>query len=404
MNRKYIIDFIFKRFEPVKYVFRKSKIIFDDLIVEVPEIKKSKKKIVSILGYQVPIRRYRSDKDYVKLNSSRIILNIDIIGEIYDYLTLNIENENRSIVTQPFVDLLIYYFYSLIKDKTGIHFRKFKNINDFVVCVTHDVDRIGDAKQFHLFKNFIKGIRTKNIRLLKNVFSNKNNIFQVENILKIEKKYGVEESTWFLLSHTKKFLGFILPTYGDYNLDDVFCKKMLNLLKNKEIGLHIPFVKLTTKEIKNEKQMLTKIYPIKGARAHYLRGNYPNLLIELDKAGFLYDSTFGSNNKISFRFGTSFPFHPIINGNKTLDIFEVPLNIMDGHVSSFKVFKHYIKRLYSILKITRGVLVINWHQSRFNVIEYGDLYEKCFRFLLSEGKDKRGWLTSIKNLINEVEK
>jgi histidinol phosphatase-like PHP family hydrolase len=118
---------------------------------------------------------------------------------------------------------------------------------------------------------------------------------------------------------------------------------------------------------------------------------------------YSFDSIFSPKKIVdlfSFRFGTSFPFHPIINGN--LEIYEVPLNIMDSSITSYKVLKAYLEKILEILKSTRGVLVVNWHPNRFNEKEFGNLYKKCFKFLLSKSKENKAWLTSIRNLINEV--
>lgn len=405
MNRSLVVDFIFKRFNRINYVFRKNRIFVGGLIVEIPEIEKTKEKKITILGVPIAIRRYRGRKNYEMIRKSGklvISLNIDIIGEIHDYLSLDIERERGRVVELPIVDLIIYHFYAMLKDEIGLEYHKFNKKHSFAICVTHDVDRIGDNRPFKTVKCLSKGIMRRNFKLIGSLFSGINHDFQVQHILDLEKKYDVDESTWFFLTSTRKMFGFTLPKNADYELGDKYSSKALDLLKYNEIGLHIPFIEMSSANIKREKQKLNKFFPVKGTRAHYLKGEYPNLLVELEKAGFIYDSTFGSNTSFAFRFGTSFPFQPILGGNKTLKIFEVPLNIMDVNISSFKEFKNYVKKLFSILKVTNGVVVINWHPNNFNSIEYGDIYEKCFDYLLSEGRKNRAWMTSMQKLVSEV--
>jgi len=269
---------------------------------------------------------------------------------------------------------------------------------DFAICVTHDIDRTGDNRMFRLVKNSVKGIRNRNFELFKNAFSDTNIDFKISEILDMEKDYGVEQSTWYFLTMTKKLLGVTLPKQGDYELDDKFCQETLKLLKGQEIGLHIPFIELNCENIRKEKQKLDRFLNITGARAHYLKGKYPDLLVELDKAGFLYDTTFGLNNEFPIEFT---PFHPTVDG-KELKIFEVPLNIMDVNITNYDTFKKGIEKIIPVLKKNHGVLVINWHPNRFNEIEFGDLYRRCFNFLLLEGKINNAWMTSIQNILDGI--
>ena len=166
--------------------------------------------------------------------------------------------------------------------------------------------------------------------------------------------------------------------------------------------MHIPFIPLRAHEIDKEREKLRRFFDVKGTRTHYLRGKYPHLLQELNKIGISYDSSFGFNDNWSFRFGTSYPFNPLVDDNP-LDIVEIPLNLMDVNIKDYDQFRHYIEEVFRILRNTHSVYVINWHPHRFNVNEFGEIPRKSFEYILELGNRNNAWMTLLGNLLRELE-
>jgi len=135
-----------------------------------------------------------------------------------------------------------------------------------------------------------------------------------------------------------------------------------------------------------------------GVRMHwlYFDENSPKTL---DRAGFPYDSTFGYNDALGFRAGTTQPFLP--PGAEHL--LELPMNIQDTamfypsrmNLSESKALDS-CKKLLGITKAFGGVVTVNWHTRSLSPERlWGDFY----KVLLREMRNYRVWFGTAQEIV-----
>ena len=135
-----------------------------------------------------------------------------------------------------------------------------------------------------------------------------------------------------------------------------------------------------------------------GVRMHWLywAENSPQAL---EKAGFEYDSTFGYNDAIGFRAGTTQAFCPL----GALTLLELPLNIQDTALFYSDRMKlsetdalELCKRLIHSMSCYGGALTVNWHTRSLSPERlWGDFYAK----LLAEIQKRRVWFGTAKEVV-----
>jgi hypothetical protein len=135
-----------------------------------------------------------------------------------------------------------------------------------------------------------------------------------------------------------------------------------------------------------------------GVRMHwlYFDENSPKTL---DCAGFPYDSTFGYNDALGFRAGTTQPFLP--PGAEHL--LELPLNIQDTamfYPSRMNLSESNAldacKKLLGLTKAFGGVVTVNWHTRSLSPERlWGDFYKA----LLREMRDYRVWFGTAQEIV-----
>jgi len=293
---------------------------------------------------------------------------------------------------------------------------------DFVVCLTHDVDfvRIRDHKFDHTMFGFLyratlgtllnclkKKIPWSN--LLKNFLAALTLPFVYLGLVKdfwtqFDRYMSIEKD----LPSTYFFIPFKNRTGCDpqhrtskkrsakYDITDV--KPEVAKLRDHgdEIGLHGIDAWHDRKLAHEESHRISLIANQShiGVRMHWLCFNHNSFKI-LDEAGFSYDSTYGYNNAIGFRGGTTQAFQPI--GIKKL--LEIPLHIQDNalfftsgkRLSQSEAWEECNK----VVETTRtygGVLTILWHQRS---IAPERLYEEFYINLLNYlKKDHNVWFAT----------
>ena len=107
------------------------------------------------------------------------------------------------------------------------------NGKKFALCLTHDVDRT--KKTYQYFTHFVK---THRIYHLRSLFQRSEPYWNFERIMKIENKYEVK-STFFFMNETKKFeLGTL--SMRRYDIHEPKLEGIIQRLNNGgwEIGLH----------------------------------------------------------------------------------------------------------------------------------------------------------------------
>jgi hypothetical protein len=122
----------------------------------------------------------------------------------------------------------------------------------------------------------------------------------------------------------------------------------------------------------------------------------PETLANQEKTGFSYDASFGSNQFVSFRGGTCFPFTPWnFKEERKFSILEIPLVAQDKALvreneSCLEKSLDYCKRLIDLIRIHNGVFTVLWHacvsklsrayltSSYHTIIQYASRYNPWF--------------------------
>jgi hypothetical protein len=293
----------------------------------------------------------------------------------------------------------------------------------FIVCLTHDIDfiRIRDHKFDHTMWGFLYRATISSLldvikskRNLKELYQNWKAVlmlpliylglcrdfwFKFERYMELEEKVAAR-STFFLIPFKnrmgEKVTGKdVKRRAAKYDVMDIqdFVKKLVD--KGFEVGVHGIDAWHDTAAACEEKARITDISGKTdvGIRIHWLcfgKDTYQTL----EEAGFYYDTTFGYNDAVGYRAGTSQVFKPI--GVK--NIFELPLNIQDTalfnpkHMSLTKIEAWQLcQDLIEKTSHNSGVLTILWHDRSLSPER---LYEDFYIKLLSELKNKKVWFAT----------
>jgi peptidoglycan/xylan/chitin deacetylase (PgdA/CDA1 family) len=263
---------------------------------------------------------------------------------------------------------------------------------DFIVCLTHDVDFLGirNHKFDHTMYGFLyRALVASLISFLKRMISLDKLIknwkaafslplvylgiiedfmVQFERYLDIEK--GLP-ATFFFIPHKNnpgqnKSGQAPKIRAAKYDVTDVIplIKKLISY--GHEVGLHGIDAWHDSARGRNELDRIAEIVGDSdiGVRMHWLYFSESSSKI-LEEAGFVYDSTLGYNDAIGYRSGTT----QVFCLPETLNIFELPLNVMDTAMFYPKRMNlsessalQLCKKLIDNVKTYRGVLTINWHE------------------------------------------
>ncbi|RLI78386.1 hypothetical protein DRP05_07375 [Archaeoglobales archaeon] len=323
------------------------------------------------------------------------------------------KNSRKEISREPFVDIVEQRIFDLIFD---LHEDKGKPIvkhsfwpygKKFALSLTHDVDEVRKTYQYltyslkHLKRRNFKGFKNQIISSFKKL-GGKEPFWTFEEIMRIERELGVK-STFFFLNETAKVNLFDMKTWRHYGRRfNIKERKIIDLietltLEGWEVGLHGSFFSFKDLEkLANELMILEEILNGKvcGTRQHNLNLSIPETWKYHEKLGITYDTTLGFNNCIGFRWGTSFPFHPLDSeSSRTLNLLEIPLVVEDIALFSYeKPWQEFLKIAEKVERFG-GVLTLLWHHSVFNDLEFprwGDMYKKIVKYCL----DKDAWVAT----------
>jgi hypothetical protein len=325
----------------------------------------------------------------------------------------------------PTLDLHISVLRSLIA-QAGIPFVEIPPIPagySFITCLTHDIDfiRIKDHKFDHTMWGFLY---RATIGTLLNVMNGKNNWkdlfqnwkailtlplvylglatdywFKFDRYMQLEKNVNAR-STFFLIPF-KNRIGGKVPgkdakrRAAKYDVRDIqdTVKKLVN--SGFEVGVHGIDAWHDVTMARQELLRISEVakQPEVGIRVHWLCFD-ENTPYVLETAGFSYDTTFGYNDAVGYRTGSSQAFKPISVKN----ILELPLNIQDTalfnpkHMSLTKkqawdLYKRIVEKTYN----DGGVLTILWHDRSLSPER---LYEYFYIRLLDDLKKHKTWFAT----------
>ena len=260
----------------------------------------------------------------------------------------------------------------------------------FAVCLTHDIDSIYPSWRYRYYTSLklISNLKFKKSR--QRFFKKENPFWNFKEISDLERKYNATSSFYIRVDEE------------NYKISDL--KQELKYLTDMghEIGLHGSYNAFKDFDvILKEKKKLEGISGKKiiGYRNHFLRFIVPNTWELLQKGGFKYDTTFGYADMVGFRNCMCHPFKPYnLEKDKLIDIWEIPLSIMDGTLNQYMKLDvdnswKYCKEIIDKVKKLNGVITVLWHNTFFDEVyrkDWSKLYEK----LLIYSSEKGGWLTS----------
>lgn len=259
----------------------------------------------------------------------------------------------------------------------------------FIVCLTHDVDHFGirNHKCDHTIIGFLyRAILGSLVQLLqgrKSLRQVARNWLAVLSLplvhlgivpdfwSKLERYLELDPASTFFIIPKKGKAG-LTPTGARhsrraacYDLSQLEWSIREILARGGEIATHGIDAWHDTIEARKEKeqiQALTQSSAV-GVRMHWLFFDSESAK-KLDEAGFLYDSTFGYNETVGYRAGTTQGFRPF--GTKRL--LELPLHVMDTalfypshlHLSEEQAMTR-VNGMVDDMRQFGGALIINWH-------------------------------------------
>lgn len=266
----------------------------------------------------------------------------------------------------------------------------------FGVCLTHDIDWVytsplawGRAAMAHLVRE--RGRRSFGTLLEAARIGKQWPLCNFERTISVEEEYGAHSSFFFLVQD---------PGEEDYSYDIEELETYLGGILDHgcEVGLHGGFsCYLDLPQLLERKARLEAVIhrPIVGYRNHYLCFAVPRTWELLNRAGFLYDTTFGYHDCIGFRNGMCHPFRPFDRGlDREIDLLEIPLVISDATLFSYMRLDQdqawrQIRTLIDRVEEARGVITILWHNKSMSG-ENLDLYRKILQYC----RERDAWMTS----------
>jgi hypothetical protein len=336
-------------------------------------------------------------------------IGFDLFSEVEFLLSKGQPSSNARV---PTLDIHISLLRAVMVD-LGIRFVEVPPVPpgfDLMACLTHDVDFIGirDHKWDHTMWGFLYRSTVGSFleflagRLSWSKFAQnwaaalslplvhlglrEDFWLEFDRYTEIEKKFG---STFFFLPF-KNVAGTVgqtpAPPRRAAKYDVVGIKDQVAELMHDgcEVGLHGIDAWQSVKSAQSEQSRIREITGQSdvGIRMHWLYWKESSPTI-LEKAGFTYDSTFGYNDAIGFRAGTTQPFCPL-NAEHLL---ELPLNIQDSAMFysdrmmlSETEAMDACKGLIETMSSSGGALTVNWHTRSLSPERlWGDFYAELLK-------------------------
>lgn len=279
----------------------------------------------------------------------------------------------------------------------------------FAVCLTHDVDEIKKTYQWisrplrYLMKRDIQGFKSQ-VNLFFQKIRGIEPYYTYDDIIEIENALGAK-STYFILKETGTLVLSSKKTWYLYGRNRSLQSSEIRALIQKlqtngdEVAIHGSYFSYLQPDILAEqtRELEGIIHEkIVGTRQHNLNLDIPKTWEYQIMAGLQYDTSLGFKDTLGFRWGTSFPFFPLIKGS-TITILEIPLIIMDICLESCENKELDCIRIADEVEKYQGVLTLLWHPPIFNTLEYPGLrniYIKINQYC----RDKDAWITRAKDI------
>lgn len=344
-------------------------------------------------GEQIPFFFDTQDNDIISFSDEGAIINFDIIASGFyllsgwqEYVTTNPDQYGRfqyrdsiqyklNITYQPTVN----YYFNILKYavenvyKTHLTPRFWPN-KDFAVFVSHDIDTCESAWKEAGFWQLKNGDYKVIFKLIYNKIKGKDDWFNFDEILQIEKDLGINSTFFFISDSTPSNR---IPN-GDYKLSQKkFQTVFENIINhNSEIGLHTSFrLPINSDTINNEMNRIPA--DVTGNRFHFLNFDVRHTPYLINNTNLKYDSTLGFAETAGFRSSFCLPYflYDIKNDCPT-SVVEIPLIFMDSSLRlknymnlSFEEIISLCEKIVNEIKKFNGIFSVNWHNTRFSDIK-----------------------------------
>ena len=309
------------------------------------------------------------------------------------------------------IPVVNYYFDILrcaISQYSGkISGKKLWDDHSFAIALTHDIDNCMSAWLEGSFSELKKGrIFSIPALIFKRIFS-KDDWFNFDLISSIEKQYSARSTFFFLPEKGKKNQW----KNADYRIGS---KKIRNVIRKLaddgfEIGIHGSFGTHTdTQKFKNEILKINAPF-ITGNRFHFLMFDAAKTTGILEKNGIKYDTSLGFAEYTGFRRGTCYPFYLYdFERNKTSDVLEIPLIVMDTTLRNKKYMdfapentRDEIIKLMNEVKKFNGVFTLLWHNTFFSEYKFSG-WKRIYMEILEYCRNNHALMTTCRNIHKRI--
>jgi hypothetical protein len=363
---------------------------------------------------------------YLDQSNGRVLVRIgyDLFFEIRTLLSVGQPAWNASV---PALDLHIAVLRDMIV-ANGVQLMEIPPVPEayrFIACLTHDVDHpsIRRHKFDHTMWGFLhRAILRSLIKTLKGRSSWKQLLTNWAAAAKLPFVYlGLAKDFWLEFDQYPKLEGgrssfFVIPFKGDpgrkeqglapkhrasgYCAADIAGTIQKLIAVGCEIGLHGIDAWHDSAKARKEIEEVRQITGAReiGVRMHWLYFNDESPVV-LEKGGADYDSSFGYNNTVGYRAGTTQVYKPL----DTLRLLELPLHIMDTALffPSYLALSPEEARLRVATIIDHavefgGCVTVNWHDRSIAPERcWGDFYLD----LVADLKKRGAWCATASETV-----
>ncbi len=339
---------------------------------------------------------FNAKENQIKFN--KLYIRGNPLKIIFDAISGKMDGEHGYPFVDEIADRLFESILSLVVRCGGtIVWKRFWKDGDFAVCLTHDVDEIRKTYQFltrtlrSIRKGDLRGIGMEVRSFLRKLRGN-DPYWTFEKIMELEESLGIRSSFYFLKERGKvritdrKSWRHLGRRYSFEDVRDVMVKMIEG---GWDVGLHGSFHSYDNKNLlRREKSELEEVLGdrVVGIRQHNLNLNIPKTWRIQEELGFLYDTSLGSNRRVTFRWGTCFPFYPI-DGSRKLNVIQIPLIVEDIALMRYDNPWKILMNTMSVVRKHGGVLTLLWHHSVFggDYPGWDDIYRRIILICKKEG-------------------
>lgn len=365
------------------------------------------------------------DAEIITKKENRILINYDIVASAFyflsgwnEYVSSDKDDFNRVKFKSTLIHKLeiqgipvVNYYFDIFRDAICQINGECKEFawqeHDFAVALSHDIDV---CKRGWLEGSFSEIKKKKFFTvpgLITNRFFGKDDWFNFDKIIRLEKKYNAN-STFYFLPQKGKVNEW---KNADYDIQSKDIKGAIqSLFKNgNEIGVHGSFGTHDNHDKLNRDIGRIPVEIVNGNRFHFLMFDVCSTVSVLEKADIKYDTSIGFAEQIGFRRSTCLPFY-LYNFEKgqISSVLEIPLVVMDASL----MYKRYmglshresVSAVIAIIEEVKkfnGVFSILWHNTSFSDYKYTG-WREVYEEILSYCQNSNALMTSNIDIYNRI--